>query len=93
MRAAGCAALLPSFSMHWQDHIDTDPAVLRGKPVVRGTRLAVDFLLGLFAAGWSKEKVLANYPNLSDEQLRAVFAYAAEVAEEEALHRVSRGVA
>ncbi len=41
--------------MTWQDYIAPDPQVLAGKPVVRGTRLAVDFLLGLFATGWSVE--------------------------------------
>lgn len=47
--------------MAWQDFIASDPLVLGGKPVVRGTRLSVDFLLGLFAAGWTQEEVLASY--------------------------------
>ncbi|HEX6533711.1 MAG TPA: DUF433 domain-containing protein [Gemmatimonadaceae bacterium] len=79
--------------MAWQDHITTDPDVLAGKPVVRDTRLAVDFLLGLFAAGWSLEQVLANYPQLTPDALRAVFAYAAEVTHDEALHLMRRGAA
>jgi len=79
--------------MTWQAHITTDPEVLAGKPVVRGTRLAVDFLLGLFAVGWTQEQVLASYPQLTAEALRAVFAYAAEVTQDEALHIVRRGVA
>ena len=76
--------------MTWHEFITTDPDVLGGKPVVRGTRLAVDFLLGLFAAGWSREQLLENYPQVSDEALRAVFAYAAEVTQDEALHIVRR---
>jgi uncharacterized protein (DUF433 family) len=56
-----------------------------GKPVVRGTRLSVDFILGLFAAGWSQEEVTQNYPALTSEALRAVFAYAAEILQEEVL--------
>ena len=79
--------------MTWQTHITTDPEVLAGKPVVRGTRLAVDFLLGLFAAGWTQEQVLASYSQLTPEALRAVFAYAAEVTHDEALHIIRRGVA
>ena len=79
--------------MSWQAHITTDPEVLIGKPVVRGTRLAVDFLLGLFAAGWTPEQVLASYPQLSPDALRAVFAYAAEVTQDEALHLMRRSVA
>lgn len=79
--------------MAWQDHITTDPAVLAGKPVVRGTRLSIDFLLGLFAAGWSPDQVLASYSQLTPDALRAVFAYAAEVLHDEAIHVVNRGVA
>ena len=56
-----------------------DPDVLCGKPTVRGTRLSVAFLLGLFADGWTHEQVLDNYPALTPEALRAVFAYAADV--------------
>ena len=77
--------------MTWQDFITTDTSVLAGKPVVRGTRLAADFLLGLFAAGWTQEQVLSSYPQLTPEALRAVFAYAAEVTHDEAIHWVNRG--
>jgi len=79
--------------MTWQDYITTDSAVLAGKPVVRGTRLAVDFVLGLLADGWSQQQLLENYPQLSGDALRAVFAYAAEVTHDEALHLMSRGAA
>ncbi|MCL4830670.1 MAG: DUF433 domain-containing protein [Caldilinea sp.] len=64
--------------MDWQTYIHSDPDILCGKPVVRGTRLSVTFLLGLFAAGWSEQQVLENYPSLTSEALRAVFAYASE---------------
>jgi uncharacterized protein (DUF433 family) len=64
--------------MDWHDYIRSDPRILVGKPVVKGTRLAVEFILGLFAAGWSEDEVLENYPSLTAEGLRAVFAYAAE---------------
>jgi uncharacterized protein (DUF433 family) len=76
--------------MTWQEYITTDPETVAGKPIVRGTRLAVDFLLGLFASGWSQEQVLASYPQLRAESLQAVFAYAAEVTHDEALHVMSR---
>lgn len=79
--------------MSWQAHITADPEIVAGKPVVRGTRLAVDFLLGLFAAGWTTEQVLTSYPQLSPDALRAVFAYAAEIAQDEALHLMRRGAA
>ncbi len=64
--------------MDWHAYIHADPEILRGKPVVRGTRISVVFLLGLFAAGWSEQQVLENYPTLTPEALSAVFAYAAE---------------
>ncbi|HEX8246479.1 MAG TPA: DUF433 domain-containing protein [Longimicrobium sp.] len=64
--------------MNWREHIVADPAILSGKPAVRGTRLGVDFLLNLFASGWSVDQVLMNYPGLSLEALQAVFAYERE---------------
>jgi uncharacterized protein (DUF433 family) len=48
--------------MDWRDKIDLNPSVLAGKPVVRGTRLSVDFILGLMGQGWSEIDVLRNYP-------------------------------
>ncbi len=64
--------------MNWQERIHSDPEILLGKPVVKGTRLSVDFILSLFAAGWAEEQVLENYPVLTQEDLRAVFAFAAD---------------
>jgi uncharacterized protein (DUF433 family) len=58
---------------------------LAGKPVVKGTRLSVDFILGLFAEGWTETQVLNSYPSMTSESLRAVFAYAAEALGDEAL--------
>jgi uncharacterized protein (DUF433 family) len=79
--------------MSWQDYIVSDPEVLAGKPIVRGTRLAVDFLLGLFAEGWTQDQVLESYPHLTPEALRALFDYAAEIAGGETVHLVRRGTA
>lgn len=75
--------------MDWRPYIHSDPNILLGKPVVQGTRLAVDFLLGLFAAGWTEQQVLDNYSTLTPEALRAVFAFAAECMREEALYVLS----
>jgi uncharacterized protein (DUF433 family) len=58
--------------MTWHEYIHADPKVAAGKPVVRGTRLAVDFLLELFAKGWTREEVLKAYPQLTPEALQAV---------------------
>jgi uncharacterized protein (DUF433 family) len=72
--------------MDWRERITSDPAILLGKPVVKGTRLAVEFILGLFAEGWTEQQVLESYPTLSPEALRAVFAYAAECMRDEGLY-------
>lgn len=76
--------------MDWKEYISTDPDVLGGKPVVRGTRLAVDFILGLFAAGWTESQVLENYPELTKESIKAVFAYAAETLGDTSLFPLRR---
>ena len=60
--------------MNWRDHIHADSEILAGKPVVKGTRLAVEFLLGLLGTGWTQEQILANYPTLTPEGLQAVLA-------------------
>lgn len=69
--------------MEWKDHLVTDPEIGGGRPCVRGTRLTVEFLLGLKEAGWSETQILENYPHLTDGDLRAVFAFAHQLIKEE----------
>ena len=76
-------------SMNWQDYIAADPAVLVGKPVIRGTRLAVEFVLGLIAQGWPEQDIMQNY-RLSTDQVRACVAYAQERLNEEKVFAVGR---
>ena len=59
--------------------ITLDPKVLVGKPVIRGTRLSVEFVIGLMADGLSEAEILANYPGVTHEDVIACFAYAREV--------------
>lgn len=54
--------------------IETDPAVLGGKPYIRDTRLSVEFLQGLMATGWSRSRILDVYQYLADDDLRAIGA-------------------
>jgi uncharacterized protein (DUF433 family) len=56
--------------------IALDPNVLAGKPVIRGTRIAVEFVIGLMADGWSEDEILANYNGLTHDDLIACLAYA-----------------
>ena len=59
-------------NIEWGSFIHSDPGVLLGKPVVRGTRLSVEFILGLYAEGWTEDQILENYPNLMKESLLAL---------------------
>lgn len=73
-------------AFNWRDYIHADPAVMVGKPVIRGTRLTVEFVLHLFAAGWSRDEIFENYPRLTEDSVRAVFAFAAESMLEESMY-------
>jgi uncharacterized protein (DUF433 family) len=61
--------------MNWQEQIVIDPQILVGKPVIKGTRLSVDFILDLPAQGWSEAELLRNYPGLTTTNIRACLAY------------------
>jgi uncharacterized protein (DUF433 family) len=69
-----------------QERIVLDPAVLAGKPVIRGTRLSVDFIIGLMADGWSEADILRNYPGLSPADVAACLAYARDVLRSEKVY-------
>ena len=69
--------------MDWREFIVSNPDVLLGKPVVKDTRLSVDFILGLFSEGWTEEAVLNSYPSLTPESLKAVFSFARECMADE----------
>ncbi|HEY3938419.1 MAG TPA: DUF433 domain-containing protein [Bryobacteraceae bacterium] len=68
--------------MPLSDHIVVDPEILAGKPVIRGTRLAVEFILELLASGQSEDNILSNYPGLTREDILACLSYASYLAHE-----------
>lgn len=68
--------------MDWRNRITSDKEILGGKPIIKGTRLSVEFLLGLMSEGWSQERILKNYPNLSSADLLALFSYAQQNVDE-----------
>ncbi len=76
--------------MNWQQHIVVDPVVLSGKPVVKGIRLTVEFVLGLLAQGWNEAEILRNYPGLTREQILACVAYAQERLSDEKVFTVAK---
>lgn len=72
--------------MAWQDLITLDPAVLAGKPVIAGTRLAVEFVVGLLARGWTEADIRKNYPGITHEHIAACLQYASEVLKTERVY-------
>ena len=68
--------------MSWPERIVIEPEILAGKPVIRGTRLAVELILELLAAGQSEAAILANYPGLTRDDILACLAYASYLAHE-----------
>ena len=56
-------------AMTWKERIVLDPEILAGKPVVKGTRLSVEFIVGLLAEGWSHEELIRNYPHLTADDI------------------------
>jgi uncharacterized protein (DUF433 family) len=69
--------------MSWQDRISVDPSVLVGKPVIKGTRIAVEFLVELLANGWTPAQILKNYPRLIADDIHAALHYATETLKQE----------
>lgn len=69
--------------MDWREQIVVDPTVLVGKPIIKGTRISVELLLDRFADGWGYDEVLAAYPHLTREQVRAAVTFASELFKEE----------
>lgn len=72
--------------MDWQDRITVDPKVLVGKPVIKGTRIAVEFVVDLLAEGWTHDQILKNYPDLAAEDIHASLHYAAETLKTERVY-------
>ncbi len=62
--------------MDWEHRIVIDPEILVGKPIVKGTRLAVDLIIDLLAQGWPESEILRNYPGLTREDIKACLGYA-----------------
>lgn len=62
--------------MGWQERIELNPDILAGKPVVKNTRLAVEFVVDLLAQGWTEADILENHPTLTADDIRACLQYA-----------------
>ena len=75
--------------MNWKQTIIVDKKILAGKPVIKGTRISVEFLLDLLAKGWTYEMMLENYPQIKKVDIQAALKYAVEVLKEEKVHSVA----
>jgi uncharacterized protein (DUF433 family) len=68
------------------ERIVLDPAVLTGKPVIRGSRLSVEFVIGLLADGWSEADILHNYPGITHDDIAACLGYARDLLRSEKVY-------
>ena len=72
--------------MDWRDRIVVDPEILVGKPVVKGTRISVEFVIDLLGQGWTAAQVLAEYDQLTTADIQACLAYAGDVLKGERVY-------
>ena len=67
----------------WKERIVIDPKILVGKPIIKGTRISVEFILELLSNDWSYEKILQEYPQLKKEDILASIQYSLEILRDE----------
>jgi uncharacterized protein (DUF433 family) len=73
--------------MMWQEHIQVQPGVAFGKPVVAGTRIPVYMVLELVEAGYAAQQIVTEfYPTLTEDDVRACIRYATELAKNEEIY-------
>lgn len=65
-----------------------DPKILVGKPVIRGTRIAVEFVIELLGEGWTTEQILSNYPHLTPDDITACLRYAGSMMKQERVYPI-----
>ena len=76
--------------MDWRERITIDPGIMGGKPVVRGTRVPVQVIMGSLAGGMAEDEICREY-GVSHEDVEAALAYAAEVLADERVHALPAG--
>lgn len=77
--------------MNWRDRITIDSKILVGKPIIKGTRISVEFVVDLLGRGWTFEQILDDYDHLRREDLQACLAYASEVLKSEQVYLLPAG--
>lgn len=76
--------------MDWHERITVDADVLVGKPVITGTRIAVELVIELLARGYTPQQIVAQYDHLTLDDVQACLAYAAEVLQSEKVYALPR---
>jgi uncharacterized protein (DUF433 family) len=74
--------------MDWKERISIDSKILVGKPVIKGSRLAVEFIVDLLAQGWSQSAILHNYPGLTKDDIKACLQYASAILQAEKVYPI-----
>lgn len=77
----------------WRERITVDPAILVGKPIIKGTRISVELLMERLADGWTMEEILESYPRLTREDVLAAIALVTEVFRDEDFVAISKASA
>jgi uncharacterized protein (DUF433 family) len=77
--------------MNWRERITVDPKILVGKPIIKDTRISVEFVIDLLGRGWTTEQILNEYDHLKPEDLQACLAYASELLQSERVYLLSAG--
>jgi uncharacterized protein (DUF433 family) len=70
---------------NWNENIETNPNILYGKPVIKGTRIPVELVLDKMSNGQKFQDIIQNYPDLNEDDLFACLAYAASIRNEKTI--------
>jgi uncharacterized protein (DUF433 family) len=75
--------------MDWHERVIVNPKILVGKPIIKGTRIAVEFVVDLLGRGWTTDQILHEYDHLTYEDIQACLAYASDVLKSERVYLLS----
>lgn len=79
--------------MNWKEYIISDSDILIGKPIIKGTRLSVDFILDLLSNGWTDDQILQNYKSLTRASLQAIYSFALDCMRDEKVYDIPKSIA
>lgn len=74
--------------MDWRERIEINPNVLVGKPIIKGTRISVEFVVDLLGRGWTTDQILREYDHVTAADVQACLAYASDMLKSERVYLV-----